>query len=120
MEQIIMTVCLVGAGYCAWTSTGNVLITIGAVILGGFVGSLIGFQIHQHRRMKELGLSTRRELNEFDRDMDEIRNGMQDAMREKRKELDELARAEGYSSHMAKMSAESNKRMHDRINSPKQ
>ena len=120
MEQIIMTVCLVGAGYCAWTSTGNVLITIGAVILSGFVGSLIGFQIHQHRRMKELGLSTRRELNEFDRDMDEIRNGMQDAMREKRKELDELARAEGYSSHMAKMSAESSKRMHDRINSPKQ
>lgn len=85
MEQIIMTICLVGAGYFAWTSTGNVLITIGAVILGGFVGSLIGFQIHQHRRMKELGLSTRRELNEFDRDMDEIRDGMQDAMREKRK-----------------------------------
>ena len=108
MEQIILTICLVGAGYYAWTSTGNVLITIGAVILGGFVGSLIGFQIHQHRRMKELGFSTRRELNEFDRDMDEIRDGMQDAMREKMEELDEQARAEGYSSHRAKMSAESN------------
>lgn len=41
-------------------------------------------------------------------------------MREKRKELDEQARAEGYSSHMAKMSAESNKRMQDCINSSKQ
>lgn len=41
-------------------------------------------------------------------------------MREKKKELDEQARAEGYSSHMAKMSAESNKRMHGRISSSEQ
>lgn len=120
MEQIIVIVCVVGAGYFAWTSTGNVLITIGAVILGGFVGTLISFQIHEHRRMKELGLSTRRELNEHDRVMREIQIAMQEDMREEREKLDEIARAEGYSSHMAKMSAEANQRLRDLANSYKE
>lgn len=116
MEQVIMVVCLVGAGYFAWTSTGNVLITIGAVILGGFVGSLIGFQIHEHRRMRDLGLSTRRELNEHDRVMREIQLAMQEDM----EKLDEIARAEGYSSHRAKMSAEANQRLRNLANSYKE
>lgn len=68
-----MLFCVVGAGTWAWSNTGNILLTILAILVGGFVGSLIGFQIHQTRRMRELGFTSRRELNAFDRDMRDLR-----------------------------------------------
>lgn len=85
MEQFILILCVVGAGSWAWSSTGNIVLTILAVIGGGFVGSLIGFQIHETRRMKEMGFSSRKELNEFDRDVRILQNAVHSALEEEKK-----------------------------------
>lgn len=89
MEQIILMVCVIGAGFWAWSSTGNVLLTILAVISGGFIGAFIGFQIHETRRMREMGFSTRRELNEFDKDMRDLQSAMSSALEEEMRRMNE-------------------------------
>lgn len=111
MEQLIVISCVVGAGFFTWTNTENVLFTIGAVILGGFIGSLISFQIHESRRMKGMGFTTRKQLYEFDRDFRKLQAEIRPAIQERMKELDEQARAEGYSSHREKASAEAYKKL---------
>ena len=111
MEQFILILCVVGAGSWAWSTTGNVLLTILAVIAGGFVGSLIGFQIHETRRMREMGFSSRKELNEFDRDMRDLRNMMNSALEEDMDRRNEEAQAEGYASYSEKSSAEAAERI---------
>ena len=67
LEGIVLIICVVFAGYCSWKFSQNVLLTIGAVILGGFVGSLIGFLIHMQSCKKIIGVSSIRELREIDR-----------------------------------------------------
>ncbi len=111
MEQIVIFACVIGAGVWAWNSTGNVLLTILAVIFGGFIGSLIGFQIHQYKRMKQLGMTSRRELAEYDRDMGELRREMHDTFRQEMERLDIEAQAEGYASFDEKSQKEAMERL---------
>lgn len=110
MGQFITLVCAVGFGCFIWSITGNVLLTVGAVIFGGFVGSLISFQIHQSRRMKMMGFTSRKELKEFDKDLRELQEFIRPELQKDLKTLNRTAQMEGYSSYQEKAAEAAYKR----------
>lgn len=98
MEQAIVILCVVLASAWAWGQTGSVIYAILAAIVGGFIGSIISFQIHESRRARILGLSSRKELRQFDKDTRDLQDTLGPLFKQQMEELDRQARAEGYAS----------------------
>lgn len=116
MEQTIVMVFVIIAGVLTWRAMHNVLLTILAVIIAGFIGTFISFLIHQSRRKRQMGFSSIRELNEYDRIMKEMRIAVAPEIEKQLAEAEEQARREGYPSLDAKHVAE----MRERIKASKE